>query len=88
MLKKNHVITGMLAGAVLPGITWFIFWYILNNKVIFNNKPLIPYLVALGLNLFATKFLFKKGYDQTGTGVMLISFVVVILLGTFQNYLR
>ena len=88
MLKKNNIVTGLLAGAILPLITWFVFGYILQNKVIIHNKPLIPYLAALAVNLFATRFMFNKGYDQTGAGIIVCSFAAMMVLYIFQSHLR
>jgi hypothetical protein len=88
MVKKNNVIIGFLAGLVLPALTWIIFGYVLKNQVIINNKPLIPYLIALALNLFAAKYLFKKGADQSGAGILLSAFVVMMFAYYFQAYLR
>jgi hypothetical protein len=89
MLKKNNIITGMLAAWVLPVITWGVFGFILKNRIVIANKPAIPYLVAIALNLFIIKYLFKKGADQTGTGMILCTFVAMILVFLFKTgYLR
>ena len=85
MLKKNNIAIGLSAGLIVPGITWLIFGYILKSQVIILNKPVIPYLVAIALNLFAIKYLFKTGRDQTGTGMILCTFVVMILVFLLQT---
>jgi hypothetical protein len=89
MLKKNNIITGMLAACILPGITWVVLGLILKNRIIVLNKPAIPYLVTIAINLFVIKYLFKKGLDQTGTGMILITFIVMIFAFLLQTgYLR
>lgn len=89
MLKKNNIITGMLVAWVLPLITWGIFGFILKNRIVIANKPAIPYLVAIALNLFIIKYLFKKGADQTGTGMILCTFVIMVMGLLLQTgYLR
>ncbi|MGZ3967892.1 MAG: hypothetical protein ACXVJC_23180 [Mucilaginibacter sp.] len=82
------MITGLIAGLLLPGFTWFIFGYLLKNHFVIRDKPLIPYLVALALNLLAIKILFKKGVDQTGSGMILSTFAAMLICYFFQNYLR
>lgn len=74
----------MLAACILPGITWIVFGWILKNQVVILNKPAIPYLVTVVINLFFIKYLFKKGLDQTGTGVILITFVVMFFAFLLQ----
>jgi hypothetical protein len=89
MLKKNNITIGLLAGLIVPGITWFIFGCLLKNQTVILNKPVIPYLLAIALNLFAIKYFFKTGRDQTGTGMILCTFVVMILAFLLQTgYLR
>jgi hypothetical protein len=44
------------------------------------GKPAIPYLVALALNLIIIRTCYKKDADQTGRGVMLATFVCMLLL--------
>lgn len=89
MLKKNNIFTGLLAALIFPAITLVIFKYLLNNKVVFAGKPSIPYLVSIAINLFIIKYLFKKGHDQTGTGMILCTFAVMILVFLLQTgYLR
>ncbi len=57
--------------------------------MIILNKPAIPYLFTIAINLFIIKYLFKKGLDQTGTGMILITFVVMLFAFLLQTgYLR
>ena len=79
---------GIAAGFILPGLTWAVFGYALKNRVIIMDKPIIPYLVALAINLFIIKYFFKKGADQTGAGMILGTFVSMVLVFLFQSYLK
>ena len=85
MLKKNNIITGLLSGLIFPGTTWLVFGFLLKNKVVLLNKPAIPYLVAIAVNLFIIRYLFKKGDDQTGTGMILCTFVAMLLIFLLQT---
>jgi len=85
MLKKNNIAIGLLAGLIFPGLTWLVFGYFFKNKVILLNKPTIPYLVAIAVNLFIIRYLFKKGDDQTGTGMILCTFVGMLLIFLLQT---
>jgi len=83
MLSKNSVFVGLIAGLVLPAIAWLLFT-IVYPGVVFLNKPALPYLVAIGLNLLLVKLCYKKGTDDTGRGIMLMSFVCIVLLIIFK----
>ncbi len=89
MLKKNNIITGLFAGLIFPGLTWLAFGFILKNKVVISGKPAIPYLLAILINLFIIKYLFKKGDDQTGQGFIISTFIAMLAVILIQlGYLR
>jgi hypothetical protein len=79
MQYKNSVITGVLLGLVLPFTTWLVFGY-LNPGVVLMNKPAIPYLIALALNLVIIRLCYKKNADQTGKGLMIATFAAMMIL--------
>jgi hypothetical protein len=83
MLNKNNMLTGILIGLIFPAIAWLVFNVLFKNLVLLN-KPAIPYLIALGLNLFVIKLCYKKDADETGKGVMLSTFVCMMLMVIFK----
>lgn len=84
MLNKNSVLTGSVIGALLPALSLFIFLYILKGQYVYMNKPGIPYFTAICLNLFITRYYFKKGLDKTGTGIAVISFIFMLAIFVFK----
>jgi hypothetical protein len=83
MFNKDSMLSGILLGLVVPAMAWFIF-NVLYKGVVLLHKPAIPYLVALGINLFIIRICFKKNLDDTGRGIMATTFVCVILLLVFK----
>lgn len=75
MLKNNSIAAGIIGGLILPGISLFVFLYLLKGNFLIFNKPGVPYLVAIAFNLFITRYCFKQGYDKTGAGIILVTFV-------------
>ena len=75
MLKNNSIIAGVIGGLILPGISLFIFLYLLKGNFLIFNKPGVPYLVAIVFNLFIIRYLYKQGLDKTGTGFILVTFI-------------
>jgi len=88
MLKKNNIAFGILAGLILPALMWLVFGILFKHNTLFFNKPAIPYMVAVALNLFAIKYFFKKDAGKTGAGMILSTFTCMLLVFLFQNYLR
>lgn len=74
---------GMLSGLIAPALAWLLI-NVVYKGVVFLNKPAIPYLVALGINLFIIRLCFKKNMDDTGRGIMASTFVCVILILVFK----
>ena len=77
------MLSGVLLGIITPALAWLIF-HVIYKGIVLLNKPAIPYLVALGINLFIIRILFKKNMDDAGRGVMLTTFVFVILILVFK----
>ena len=70
---------GFIIGLILPALALMLFNILYKGAMLFN-KPAIPYLVALGLNLIIIRICYKKNADQTGLGVMLATFISMLLL--------
>jgi hypothetical protein len=79
MLKKDSLFTGLLAGIALPALAWMFFGWLFPNAVILS-KPLIPYIIAIALNLFLIRVCYTKDAGKTGTGVMVVTFIVTLLV--------
>jgi hypothetical protein len=84
MLNKNDVSIGLLIGAILPGVSLFVFWFLLKNQFVLMNKPGIPYLTAFAVNLFIIRYFYGKGADKTGNGVAAISLLFLLAIFIFK----
>jgi len=83
MLKRNNFIIGLLAGLVLPALAWFFFGCLFPAWV-FMDKPLIPYFVAIGLNLLFIRLCYTKDAGNTATGVMIATFIIMLVLFAYK----
>ncbi|QJD94582.1 hypothetical protein HH214_01170 [Mucilaginibacter robiniae] len=83
MSVKNNLLTGLISGLIIPAIAWVIFDYKFPEFQI-QHKPAVPYLIALALNLFIIRYCYKNGTEQTGKGVMLSTFVCMLLITIFK----
>ncbi len=87
MQNTNNIITGFFAALVFPAIAMAIS-YLLRYNTDIVNRPALPYLLAIALNLIAMRILFRKGFDQTARGIMIANFVIMILVFLFKVHLR
>lgn len=79
MLNKNNMLTGILAALIFPAIACLAAGMLKNNYYLIN-KPALPYFTAIALNLILLRISYKKGADKTVTGIMLTTFVFMILI--------
>jgi uncharacterized membrane protein len=84
MLKSNSFLAGAVGGSILPGISLFVFLYLLKGNFLILNKPGIPYLVAIALNMFITRYCFSKQQDKTGMGFILVTFIFMAAVFLFK----
>jgi hypothetical protein len=80
MLKNNNLITGLLGGAILPGVSLFVFLYLLKGDFLILNKPGLPYLIAIVINMFIIRYCFKVDKANIATGMILVTFVFTALV--------
>ena len=77
---------GLLAALIFP-VSAFAVKYFLKNNVFILNKPSVPYLIAIALNLVMIRFCLKKDLEKTARGIMLATFLVLILVFTLKTFL-
>ncbi|MDF2433753.1 MAG: hypothetical protein JWP44_3384 [Mucilaginibacter sp.] len=75
--------TGFLAALVFPAIA-LITAYLLKYDTAIVSRPGLPYFIAIALNLIIMRFALKQGLDKTGKGVMLATFIVMVLVFAFK----
>lgn len=87
MFSKNSYVTGILAAFIFPALASVAGYYLRYNTDIIN-RPALPYLMAIALNLIMLRFVLKKDLEKTGRGIMLATFVIMILVFTLKAHLR
>jgi len=86
MLNKDSWQLGVLIGIILPVLvyipvilTFAAFGYV--DGIIYTIPPKEPVLIAIAANLFSMRFyLVNRRYDKTGRGILVVTFVYVILM--------
>jgi hypothetical protein len=83
MLNKNSMLAGVVLGLIFPAIAWLT-EYLLKNNTYIINRPALPYFISIGLNLIMLRFSYKYGADKTARGIMLITFVCMLVIFVFK----
>lgn len=87
MQVKNNIVIGALLGLILPLLAYFIAEVLFQDKI-FPDKPGVPYLIAVGINLIFLKFTYKSNADKAGIGLLVVTFIVLLLAFIFKIKLR
>jgi hypothetical protein len=83
MTKKVQLLTGLLSGIIFPAIVWLIFGVFFTNLVLLD-KPAIPYLISIAVNLFILRYFIRSGKELTGYGVMISTFIIAMAIFMFK----
>jgi hypothetical protein len=88
MFKSNNLALGILYGIIPPAFAWLVFNYTLHNEAIIMDKPAAPYLLAIGLNLLLLRYSAKSYLDKTSNGIMISTFVCMLLVFIFKMHIK
>ncbi len=75
---------GFAVGLIFPAFTWLMADVVLKSYTATLEKPAIPYLIGIAVNLFIIRYFFKKELDQSGTGAILCTFIVMAAVFLFK----
>lgn len=88
MLSKNSYLTGILLAIPLPVIAFVIATHVLQYSELLFNKPALPYLIAIALNLIMMRLFSAEGMVKTVKGIFIATFLITIALFIFKLHLK
>jgi len=88
MLPKNSYLTGILLAIPLPVAAFVLATYVLQYDTLILNKPALPYLVAIALNLIMMRLFSTDGVVKTVKGIFIATFLITIALLIFKVRLK
>ena len=91
-MNKNHLITGVIIGFIVPVLVFFLFYYFtfgqkIELSAMFGSPGLLAKMVGLSLigNLAAFMYLLqKKDLDKTARGILLSTFIYGLAIGVLK----
>jgi hypothetical protein len=88
MIKKDSYLTGILLAIPLPVLAFVAATFVLQYNTLILNKPALPYLVAIALNLIMMRLFGAKGMVKTVKGIFIATFLITIVLFIFKLHLK
>lgn len=82
---KNSLLVGVLLGLVFPLIAFLAMKFTNIQTQVFPDKPTGLYVIAAAINLVGCWISYKKGKDLLGNGLVLATFLGMILLVLTKN---
>jgi hypothetical protein len=87
MFKQNNILFGVILGFIAPIIALLV-KYQLKGNLYLINKPLMPFFIAIAINLVLVRVLHKKELDKTSRGIMLGTFTAMLLVLVLKSQLK
>ncbi|MGX1640527.1 MULTISPECIES: hypothetical protein [Sphingobacterium] len=82
---KNSLLVGVLMGLVCPLIAFLAMKFTNIQTQVFPDKPTGLYVIAAAINLVGCWISYKKEKDLLGNGLVLATFLGMILLVLTKN---
>lgn len=77
---KDSFWKGILVGSILPGLAYISTIYTTIQSSFIAEKPIAVYVIVAMINLIVVRFSFRAGKESFAKGIVLITFVAMILL--------
>lgn len=77
---KDNFVLGMIFGMIFPLIAYLLATFTSLQTSFFAHKPIALYVIAATVNLIAVRFLYRNGKGTTANGIVLATFMAMILL--------
>jgi hypothetical protein len=81
------MLTGFFVALVCPAIALWVS-HLLKTSYFIINKPAAPYFAAIAINLIFISICVKRDLDKTSQGIMLGTFITLLLLFTLKIHLH
>lgn len=77
---KNSLLVGVVVGVVFPVLAYVLTTYTAIQASFFSDKPIAIYVIAAVINLIIFRFSYRAGKDVFAKGVLLTTFLSMLVL--------
>ncbi|MGH2622504.1 MAG: hypothetical protein ACRDE7_02470 [Sphingobacterium sp.] len=82
---KNSLGLGLALGVIFPLIAFLLMQYTNVQMQLFSDKPSGLYVIAAAINIVGCYVCYKKEMEKLGNGLILITFLSMLLLVFTKN---
>jgi len=82
---KNNLLLGFGLGIIAPLVAFLLMQYSNVQMQLFPDKPTGLYVIAAAINLVGCWFCYKKEMDKVGNGLVLATFIGMMILVLTKN---
>jgi len=82
---KNSLGLGLVLGIIFPVVAFLLMKYTDLQMQLFSDKPTGLYVIAAAINIVGCYVCYKKGLEKLGNGLILITFLSMLLLVFTKN---
>lgn len=79
-MRKDSSVLGFFVGLIAPIMAYVMQTYSTVQQSLFVDKPIALYVIAAVINLIIIRFSFTGGKEQFGKGVVLSTFIAMLVL--------
>jgi len=79
-MQKDSLLAGVIIGAIAPLVAYLAMTYTTFQQSFFQDKPIALYVIAAVINLIIIRFAYRADNTSTAKGVVLITFLAMLIL--------
>lgn len=79
-MQKKDFILGMVIGVIAPLASYLLTQYTSLQQDYFVEKPIAIHVLAATINLVVVRFAYRAGKESLAKGVMLLTFLAMVVL--------
>ena len=84
-MNKNSLLAGVLTGSIFPVIACWVY-YMFKGSYYLSQRPALSFFIAIAVNLVFVRISHKKEFDKTMKGIMLATFIFMVVIFGFKLY--
>lgn len=79
-MQNKDFILGMVIGVIAPLVSYLLTQYTSLQRDYFAEKPIAIHVLAAAINLIVVRFAYRAGKESLAKGVMLLTFLAMVVL--------
>lgn len=79
-MQNKDFILGMVIGVIAPLASYLLTQYTSLQQDYFVEKPIAIHVLAAAINLIVVRFAYRAGKESLAKGVMLLTFLAMVVL--------